>query len=236
MRPPVCVYLAATAEQGYALRRQFTAPLVRRGVGALFLENPYYGRRQPSGQRLAALSTVADQLIMNTATVLETRALLRWLRDGGFMHTGVSGFSMGGFMASYVAALTEYPIALIPCLAGGSASMAFTSFPFAHFPAWSRLGDPREARAELSEIFDVFSIERFPMPAAPELVQLVAARSDAVIVPENVARLARHWDVPIRWIPGGHFSSVVRGRREIRAAILDAFGMLLAREGRGGAR
>ena len=137
---------------------------------------------------------------------------------------------MGGFMASYVAAFTEFPIALIPCLAGASASMAYSAFPFAHFPAWKSLGDPVEARRKLADLFDVFSIERYPLPAAPDLVQLVAARSDAVIVPENVRRLARHWGVPIRWIPGGHFSSVVRGRGQLHAAILDAFGMMLARD------
>ena len=81
----VCLLLAATGEEGYGLRRRLVGPLLREGIGALLLENPFYGSRRPEGQTLSLLRTVRDQFAMNCATVDETWALLRWLRDQGFV-------------------------------------------------------------------------------------------------------------------------------------------------------
>ena len=47
---PVCVYLAATGEEDGSRRRRLALPLVRAGIGALLLENPFYGRRRPARQ------------------------------------------------------------------------------------------------------------------------------------------------------------------------------------------
>lgn len=35
--------LAASREEGFALRERLDAPRVREGIGLLLLENPYYG-------------------------------------------------------------------------------------------------------------------------------------------------------------------------------------------------
>lgn|GEM_PF-4517251 len=38
-----CGVLAASREEGFALRERLDAPRVREGIGLLLLENPYYG-------------------------------------------------------------------------------------------------------------------------------------------------------------------------------------------------
>lgn len=96
---PVCVYLAATGEEDGSRRRRLALPLVRMGIGALLLDNPFYGRRRPAGQVGSDLRRVADQFAMNRATIEEARALLGWLRTQGHTHVGVSGYSMGGSRA-----------------------------------------------------------------------------------------------------------------------------------------
>ena len=48
-RPPVCLFLASSGDHGYGLRRFLARDVVSQGVGALLLENPYYGSRRPPG-------------------------------------------------------------------------------------------------------------------------------------------------------------------------------------------
>lgn len=41
-----CVMLAASRDEGYAIRERVFGPLVARGIDLYFLENPYYGLRR----------------------------------------------------------------------------------------------------------------------------------------------------------------------------------------------
>ncbi|WP_375759814.1 alpha/beta hydrolase family protein [Corallococcus exercitus] len=56
-----CVVLAASREEGFALRERLYTPLVREGIDLFLLENPYYGVRRPPGQKGGALRTVSDR-------------------------------------------------------------------------------------------------------------------------------------------------------------------------------
>ncbi|CAN0581651.1 unnamed protein product, partial [Laminaria digitata] len=140
LKPPVCLYMASTGDQGMRRRIKFATPLIRNGIGALILENPYYGLRRPRAQRGASLMTVADQMMMGQAAVEEARALLKWLRDDGYAYLGVTGYSMGGSIAAYVAALEEEPIAAVPISTGACAGRIFTGSPMARAADWRALG------------------------------------------------------------------------------------------------
>ena len=59
--PPLCIFIAATGEQGFIRRRRLSRPLMAKGMSVLFLENPYYGVRRPAGQLGTRLRTVVDQ-------------------------------------------------------------------------------------------------------------------------------------------------------------------------------
>ena len=228
LKPPVCLHLASTGEQGTSRRARFAAPLLERGIGALILENPYYGIRRPRGQKGVSLLTVADQLMMAMATVEEARALLQWLRRDGYQHLGVSGSSMGGSMAAYVTALEEEPIASIPISAGASSSSVFTVSPLARYSDWRALGG-RTGRELLAGVLDALSLELLPKPAAPELSILVSGTKDTIVAPETVRTLADHWGSEVRWYDSGHIAGYMLQREFFHEAILDAFGMLMAR-------
>jgi len=229
LKPPVCLHLASTGEQGMARRTRFATPLIERGVGALILENPYYGIRRPRGQKGVSLLTVADQLMMCMATVEEARALLKWLRRDGYKHLGVSGYSMGGSMAAYVAALEDEPIAAVPISAGASSSSIFTGSPMARYTDWRALGG-KDSRELLRGVLDALSLELLPKPAAPELAILVSGTRDSVVAPDTVRALANHWGSEIRWYDSGHIAGYVLCREFFHDAILDAFGMLMVHQ------
>lgn len=233
--PPVCIYLAATGDQGYLARRMISGPLVRRGIGALVLENPYYGTRRPRGQRFVAPQRFVDQLMMNYATVEEGRALLAWLKGEGFEHVGVAGYSMGGFMAAYVAAATPFAIAAAPCAAGNSAGPTFTESPLAQVPAWDVLQDGLgiDARTKFLELVNSYTLTRWDPPVDAESAIIVGLTHDLIIPPAEVKALHAHWPGSrLRWVNASHMSGVYTRVRAVREAIYDAFSIRLYKASR----
>jgi hypothetical protein len=77
----VALHLAASGDQGFGVRLRFAAPLLEHGIGALVLENAYYGARRPANQRRHAYRSISDLHLMGAATFQEGRALLRWVRE-----------------------------------------------------------------------------------------------------------------------------------------------------------
>jgi dienelactone hydrolase len=232
-RPPVCLILAATAEEGFVRRRFFAGPLVRRGVAALLLENPFYGKRRPRGQLGPSLRTVADQFAMNTSTVEEARALLAWLRRRGHRDVGATGYSQGGMMAAFAGALSPFAMAVVPRGAGASARPIFTESALAQTFDWKKLAAEmrglEEARRYFERCLEPVVVTRYPPPRAPELAVILGARSDGFIPAEDVQALHDHWrGSELRWLDAGHVTAVVFHRSPHHRAVLDAFDRLAA--------
>jgi hypothetical protein len=226
--PPVCLFLAASGDHGFGVRRYLAGPLLSQGVGALLLENPYYGSRRPPEQRGEAVRTVADLLIMFRATAVEAVALLGWLLARGHPKVGISGYSMGGSMAAYCASLFPLPAAVVPLAVAHSAAPVFTQGVLSAVPDWEALGrtcgGAEAARQRLGELLETLSITALPPLSNPRRAILVAAREDGFVPSASTLRLLRHWrGAELRYVPGGHASALVTGRAVIARAILDAF-------------
>ena len=226
--PPVCLFLAASGDHGFGLRRFLAKPLVAQGVGAMLLENPYYGSRRPPGQHGEALRTVADLLLMFRATAVEAVALLGWLLARGHPKVGVSGYSMGGSMAAYTATQFPLPLAVIPVAVAHSAAPVFTQGVLSALPDWEALGRPyggaATARERLAELLERLSILEQPPLPQPKRAIVVAAREDGFVPSASTLRLLQHWrGAELRYVRGGHVSSLLTGRALITRAILDAF-------------
>lgn len=125
---PVCIHLAGTGDHGYWRRRQIMAkPLIKEaGIGAVLLENPFYGLRKPKDQVRSSLHNVSDIFVMGGCLILESLAVLHWCEKSGFGPLGLTGISMGGHMASLAATNWPKPIVLVPCLSWSTASSVFT--------------------------------------------------------------------------------------------------------------
>lgn len=228
---PACVLLAATGEEGFGLRGRLATALVQRGVTVWMLENPLYGSRRPPGQVLALVRTVAEQFAMNAATVEEAHALLGWCRHIGHREIAVSGYSQGGMMAAFAAALTPFAVAAIPRAAGASAAAIFTEDALARRFAWDRLalelGDLASAKAFLASCLAPVDVRRFPSPCDCNAAILVASRHDRFIRADDVGRLHDHWPgSELRWLDAGHLTGAVLHGDAHRTAITDALARL----------
>ncbi|WP_224244653.1 alpha/beta hydrolase family protein [Hyalangium gracile] len=227
-RPPVCLWLASSGDHGYGLRRFLARGLVAQGVGAMLLENPYYGSRRPPEQQGEALRTVADLLLMFRATAVEAVALLGWLLARGHPKVGISGYSMGGSMAAYAACFFPLPAAVVPMAVAHSAAPVFTQGVLSALPDWDTLGrtcgGAEAARQRLAELLERLSITELSPLDNPRRAILLAARQDGFVPSASTLRLLRHWrGAELRYLSNGHLRGLFTGRALITRAILDAF-------------
>ncbi|HVK69328.1 MAG TPA: alpha/beta hydrolase family protein [Polyangium sp.] len=230
-RPPVCLLLAASGDEGFGRRRSLAEGLALHGIGALLLENPYYGARRPPGQRSVAVRTVIDLLLMFRAAAVESLALLQWLRARGHDRIGISGFSMGGSLAAYTAALYPDPLAVIPVAAAHAIAPIFEEGVLSDLADWGALGSEVGAtpaiRRHLCDVLAPASITALPPPPALRSAILLAAQEDGFVPPSSTQRLAEHWqDAEVRHLPGGHVSAALTQRSAIIRAVCDAFSLL----------
>ncbi|XP_054453817.1 protein ABHD18 [Anoplopoma fimbria] len=138
---PVCIHLAGTGDHFFWRRRTLMArPMIKEaGMASLLLENPYYGYRKPKDQLRSCLKNVSDLLVMGGALILESTVLLRWLEREGYWPLGMTGISMGGYMASLAVTNWPKPIPLIPCLSWSTASSVFTTGVLSKAVNWKEL-------------------------------------------------------------------------------------------------
>lgn len=226
---PISVFLAATGEEGFASRRRLAMPLVSGGVGALILENPYYGSRRGIGQHGFVLPRLLDQLVMSGSTILETLALLHWLEAEGASALAVTGYSLGGFTSATVAAVHRRPLAVVPVAAGACAAPGFLTGALRTAVAWGALpaASRADAEARLSDLFTSAAATRLPLPLRPDAAILVGANDDQIVPEEQVRALHAHWrGSELRWVRGGHAGGLLLGASAIRQAITDALGRL----------
>ncbi len=219
----LCLLMAATNDHGYSTRTRLARELAVRGIGAVILENPYYGTRRPiaGGQ---PLQTVLDLLLMGLGAVEEGRALLRWLREHhDTVSLGVSGYSMGGNIASLIGATVPFPVAVAPLAASHSPGPVFTQGLLAGAVHWPALGPVAEARTRLADALGAASTLHFPPPPHAATAVLLAARADGYVPRDAVEALHRHWPgSELRWVGGGHVS-LHRQRRLHAETIVEAF-------------
>ncbi|XP_047209999.1 protein ABHD18 isoform X2 [Girardinichthys multiradiatus] len=138
---PVCIQLAGTGDHFFWRRRTLMArPMIKEaGMASLLLENPYYGYRKPKDQLRSCLKNVSDLFVMGGALILESIVLLRWLEREGYWPLGMTGISMGGYMASLAVTNWPKPIPLIPCLSWSTASSVFTTGVLSRAVNWAEL-------------------------------------------------------------------------------------------------
>ncbi|XP_039670256.1 protein ABHD18 isoform X5 [Perca fluviatilis] len=138
---PVCIHLAGTGDHYFWRRRTLMAkPMVKEaGMASLLLENPYYGYRKPKDQLRSSLKNVSDLFVMGGALILESTVLLHWLEREGYWPLGMTGISMGGYMASLAVTNWPKPIPLIPCLSWSTASSVFTTGVLSKAVNWREL-------------------------------------------------------------------------------------------------
>lgn len=160
---PMCIHLAGTGDHYFWKRRNLIAkPLLKEAnLGAIILENPFYGMRKPKDQKASSLHNVSDIFVMGGCLVLESLVLLNWCERNGYGPLGITGLSMGGHMASLAATNWPKPLVLVPCLSWSTASTVFTEGVMSHSINWDVLetqyfsdGNYRERLSKMVTVVD----------------------------------------------------------------------------------
>lgn len=144
---PLVLQFAGTGDHFFWRRRKLMAlPLAREhSIGSIILENPYYGLRKPPDQLRSSLKYVSDLFVMGGCLIMEGQVLMHWAEKQGWGPLCCHGISMGGHMASLAAAAWPKPVALVPCLAGTSASQTFCKGVMSRAINWNQLKEQFES-------------------------------------------------------------------------------------------
>ena len=222
-----CLVLAGSREEGFALREAVYRPLVLRGTDVLLLESPFAGLRRALGQHTAAVRTVSEHLLLNVGMLQEARALVAYLQEVGYLRRGVAGYSMGGFMAALVAALSTEPLAVAALAAGTTPAPVFTRGLLSRSVAFRALGEGHggegAARVRLASLFGLADASRLPPPVRPEAAVVVGFLRDGYVASADTAALHAHWPrSTLRWVDAGHISGLLFHREALWTAVADA--------------
>jgi hypothetical protein len=225
---PIYLHMAHTGEEGYTIREDRIAiPLLKRGIGALMLEYPFLGKRGPCTKTTARLDYVSDLLLLGGVAIEEARSLLVWLSGAGYNRLGVTGVSLGGYLATVTGALTSFPLAIVPCVAPHSGVPVFTEGLFSRSCDWTKLGSSVGgvdcARQRFRDLLKFTGVETFPPGKPTDSIISVAAIDDRVVPKHSSEMILRHLSgTEIRWVSGGHVSSILFQREAFRVALADA--------------
>ena len=233
------VLMASWNDQGYDGRRKLAADLAARGIASAMLEQPFYGERRADPGRRAAHRHRGRLHVDGPRAVLEGRVLADHLRRRGY-RVGVTGYSMGGNMAGFLAATMPFPVAPALLAAPFSPGPPFLHGILQATIAWEALGgDTPEVRERLGEILFSASILRFPAPPHTRAAVLVAATRDGYIPTAAAQAVHRHWPgSELEWVNGGHGTLLWFHRDRLVEAVVRSFERLAAasslpRAGRG---
>ena len=161
---------------------------------------------------------------MGRSAVLEGRVLADHLRRQGY-RVGVSGYSMGGNMAGFLAAAMPFPVATALLAAPFSPGPPFLHGILRTTIAWEALGgDTPEVRDRLSEVLHSASVLRFPAPPHTRAAVLVAATRDGYVPTAAAQAVHRHWPgSEMEWVNAGHGSLLWFHRDRLVEAVVRSF-------------
>jgi len=218
------VLMASWNDHGYAGRAKLAAGLAARGIASALLEQPFYGARRAVPGDEQPIATVADFMWMGRSAVLEGRVLAEYLRRRGY-RVGVSGYSMGGNMAGFLAAAMPFPVATALLAAPFSPGPPFLHGILRTTISWEALGgDTPEVRDRLSEVLHSASILRFPAPPHTRAAVLVAATRDGYVPTAAAQAVHRHWPgSELEWVNAGHGTLLWFHRDRLVEAVVRSF-------------
>lgn len=230
---PIVIHFAATGDEGFSRRRRMLGiPLAKIGIASVILENPFYGRRRLLSQKNKPIEYFTDFLKMNRATQDEGLALLKYFRNEGYTNLGVTGISMGAYIALAVAQQFPYTLAVSACLPSHCASAAYTEGVMMKSCDWKKLKEdlkPEQDPIEyMRKILDVSDLRKLPTPKRTNHAILIGAKKDAYIPEYSTYYIHKHWEgSELRWVNSGHVGSILFHIKDYRKSIIDSFNQIM---------
>ena len=201
----------------------FAGQFFERGFDVALVTLPFHGRRTPkdarfSGERFA-VPHVAKLADAARQAIYETHLLLCWLRKTVDAPVGLLGLSLGGYLSSLMAGLTDdldFVVPMVPPVCIGDLAWRF----FSTSRARGQGDAPAYTLGELRAMYRVHSPLTFPLRVERRRALIIAGRGDRIVPPEHPHALWEHWGRPaIHWFSGSHLAPF--GRDRIVAAVVD---------------
>jgi pimeloyl-ACP methyl ester carboxylesterase len=198
---PVIDAMAMSASQWFA-----------RGFNVILLTLPDHGPRRATGTLFSGQSfTVPHAVHLATAVrraIHEIFELKRWLRGQSDRPVGLVGMSLGGYLASLTAGLSDDFDFLIPLVP--PACMGDLAWRVYRDTGHHRAGqDDTLTEENMRAAFYLHSPLAHPRKIAKERILIAAGAGDRIVPPEHPTALWEHWDQPrIHWFRGSHLSPV----------------------------
>jgi pimeloyl-ACP methyl ester carboxylesterase len=223
-RPTLCVIHGFGASPYFLNSAFFSLPwLYGHGYDVVLYLLPFHGPRRASvadanGFGLFAHGPAHFNEAMLQA-VFDFRVLVDHLSAQGVAQIGVTGLSLGGYLASLLAAVEPRLWLAIPNAAVVSIPRLIGQwFPLgAVLSLASRFG--RVDAADLKRAFALHSPLSYPSSLHRERLMIIGGLGDRLAPPEQSELLWEHWGRPrLHWYPGNHLLHVNRAAylREMR--------------------
>lgn len=223
------IHFAATGDEGYNRRRLVAVPLLRKGIGSVILENPYYGRRRDPQREDSQCPDVLTMMQMSRATLDEGMQLVRYFYKRGFDRIITSGTSMGGYNSVAVAASIDEPVGVAALIPSHSAAPVYTEAALRSACEWNILRHTNPLPDEhpvlvLRRLFDMSDIRHMNGVCRSDWCAVIGAMADAYI-PEYSCEIVHDY-LPgsvLDWIRPGHVGAFFLGLGLLRRRIVEIF-------------
>jgi dienelactone hydrolase len=198
---PALDAFAMSAKQWFAL-----------GFNVLLLTLPDHGPRRTPGAIFSGRSFTVPHAVQLALAVQRTMheifELKRWLRAQDNSPVGLVGMSLGGYLASLSAGLSDdfdFLIPLVPPACMGDLAWRVYRDTGLHRAGADVVLTERNMRAA----FYIHSPLAHPRKIAKERILIAAGAGDRIVPPEHPSALWEHWERPaIHWFRGAHTSTV----------------------------
>jgi dienelactone hydrolase len=201
--------------------RSWARQAAARGIDVWMPSLPHHLQRAEAGEvpgQRALSPELSTSLDAVRQAVAETRLLAGWLRRNGASSVGVWGMSLGAWVAALAATLdADWDAVALWAPVASPAEVLFES-------GLVKLLRVAVVDGGLSKE-DLLAPEMAPMTPARRAalvprsqVLVIAGVYDQVVAAPSVVRMARRWNVDVRWVPHGHIS-LMASRAPIRDTV-----------------
>jgi hypothetical protein len=223
----VAILMSQWNDHDVRARYKLASMLLEKGIASIIPVNPYYEDRAPIPDDPQPIATVADFGMMGRAAVLEGRVLAAHLAGAGY-EVGISGYSMGGNLAAFVATGLSFPVAAAPLAASHSPAPVFLDGIMRNGIAWDALGGENEKNERRLRTYlgSATIVDHIPPPYLRAAV-LLGGTVDGFVPTSAVQVIHRHWPgSEMDWVNAGHGLLLWRRKDRLVDAIERSFDRL----------
>jgi pimeloyl-ACP methyl ester carboxylesterase len=215
-RPTLCVIHGFGASPHWLNSAFFALPwLFEQGYDVLLYVLPFHGVRQPKTVPFSGWGLFAHGIAHFNEAILhgvhDLRVFVEHLIAGGVEQVGVTGLSLGGYIAALAAAVEDRLAVSIPNAPVASMDRLISQW----FPAGVLVAAGTRVagidRDELDSVLAVHSPLTYEPLLARERRMIIGGLGDRLAPPEQSLLLWEHWSrCRLHWFPGNHVIHVNR--------------------------